>query len=274
VQAVVDITGKNTNVTQNAEVFVADSEGNKLSGFEIEPSYVKVSVGIRKEGTVKINQPQTEGSLPSELKLDSIDWYPKSIEVKGKASAVEKTPSINLPVIDLSNVSSSATYSYSVKKLLEDTGLTSDATNVTVSVKVSAQSDDAEVVPLMIKPSEVDVISNDSQLKYKLDNVDVVLNGSQDEIEALTVESLQPSVNTSGLSKGKHKVTVNLTLPPGVFATKNSAEITIYDDEDAAKNDDANTAENVTETTTQAYVEETTAETTLAADETTTASGE
>jgi YbbR domain-containing protein len=274
VQAVVDVTGKNANVSQSAEVVVLDSEGKQLSGFEVEPSYVSVNVNIRKEGTVKINQPQTEGSLPDGLELDSIDWYPKSVDVKGKASAVERTSSVNLPVIDLSSVSSSATYTYSVKKLLEDTGLTSDVSNVTVSVKVSAQDDDGELVPVVIKSSEVNMTSADQKLKYKLENVEVVLNGNSEEMEAITVESLNPTVNVAGLSKGKHKVTVNLTLPQGVIATKNTADITIYDDEDApSKSDDGNSSENVTETTT-AYVEETTSETTVAAEEITTVSGE
>jgi YbbR domain-containing protein len=173
IQAIVDITGKSANISEQAEVIVVDSEGKQLEGFEIDPQYVTVKVNIRKEGTININQPQTIGTLPGDLQLDSIDWTPKTLDVKGKSSALEKTQSINLPVIDLSGISSSVSYTYSVKKLLDNTGLTSDTSNVTVNVKVSAQTDDGELVPLSIQGSDISVTGLDDSLGYRVDNIDI-----------------------------------------------------------------------------------------------------
>jgi YbbR domain-containing protein len=250
IQAVVDITGKSANVSEQAEVIVVDSEGKQLEGFEIEPQYVTVKVNIRKEGTVNINQPQTVGTLPGDLQLDSVDWSPKTLDVKGKSGSLEKTQSINLPVIDLSGISSSVSYTYSVKKLLDNTGLTSDTANVTVNVKVSAQTEEGELVPLNIQGSDVSVTALDDSLGYIVDNIDIELKGEQDIIGGLDVGGIHPTINAAGLTKGKHSVTVNLYLPTGVVAVKNSADIIIYDKNDVTERDDLNiTPETATETT-------------------------
>jgi YbbR domain-containing protein len=244
VQASVDISGKTTIVDETAEVVVLDYQDNVIKEFSVEPKYVKVKVSVRKQGFLKINEPLTISQLPDGLKLESVDWYPKTIDVTGKSSALETIASLKLPSINLSEISSSVSYSYSVRKLLDGTGLSSDTTNIVVTVNVAADDNTTDATPVDISPKDITILSLPAGTFCNIEKVDIELQGDAQTILELKPEDINPSINLMGFEIGNHTVPVNLSLPDGITAAKNSAEIVISD-----------SSEQTTETTT---IEETT----------------
>jgi YbbR domain-containing protein len=251
VQATIDISGKTSLTEQSVEVFALDSQDEIIKEFKVDPQYVKIKVNVRKQGFLKINEPITIGQLPEGLKLESIDWYPKTIDVTGKSSALETMSLLKLPVIDLNGISSSVSYNYSVNKLLDGTDLTSDTDNIVVTVNVVPADDGADIIPLTIAPNDITILSLPQDTNCTIDSVDIELQGDLKTIEALTPQELNPIINLTGFDVGSHSITVNLTLPEGITAAKNTANITISE----------GSSETLTETTTAEETTETEKET-------------
>lgn len=232
IQAEIDISGKNASFSQVCPVKVYDVENNELTDFRVEPESVNVKVDIMSIGTIKINQPITTGKLPEGLKQDSIEWSPKTITVQGKTADLENMASVNLPPIDLDTISSSASFTYNVSDLIGNPSIISDTKSIVVTINVSAVDDEDEksASKIELQPENIKVLGIDSNTNsYVIENIDVELIGSREEIEKLTVAELNPVINLTGIGKGKHSVTVNLSLPDGIIAVKNFAEVTLSD---------------------------------------------
>ncbi len=226
VVAVIDITGEKQDVNENCELIVYDENDTELEGFIIEPESVNVSVNIRKNHTVKIDEPRTVGSLPDYLELVSVDWSPKSIDVISEdENAVE---SVSLPVIDLTQISGSETRVINISDVLENSGLEAESgqENITVTINVKLKSGEKYTIPA----EAISITGLGAGLEAEVtDDVTVEIGG----VDNVNVLSLMPSVDLSGLGEGTHSVTVTLSLPVGsVMSGTVSAEVNITRNED------------------------------------------
>lgn len=241
--ATIDITNESASVTKNCETRILDEEGNALSNFVVSPQTIPVAVEIRKSTSIKINSPKTKGALPSHLKLTSIDWSPKTIDVVTGVS--EPIPSINLEDIDLSTVNGTQTIEQDLSDTLEKLGIESVAKSnkVTITVNVSVVDATSYTIP----SSTIRVIGSAPNKKVDMpESITAEIGGTA----PIDIGSLAPVIDITGLSAGNHTVPVNITLPPN-SALEKDLEISIKISEHT---------EAVTETTTTEAVAESTSE--------------
>lgn len=235
VTATIDITGSKENITDDCPLTVYDHDDNALEGFTVDPQSINVSVEVRKNHTIKIEEPRTTGSLPEHLELLSVEWSPKTIEVTGEG---ENAPeSITLPPIDLTNIRSTTTQIVDISDILENSNLkaSSSQKRVTVTIKVGLTNSEKYV----ITPDIIHITGLSDAYEAEIsDSVTAEIGGAGN----IDVASLRPTVNLTGLSEGTHSVPLTLTLPEGAVLS-NEIKVNVTIKKKAANN----TAEPVTE---------------------------
>lgn len=242
VSATVDVSKATKNMKLVAAPKVYDKAGNELKDFVVEPEKVSVNVYIHKKDTVNIDEPETTGVLPPYLKLNSIDWSPKSVMVTGNEENVSALEHITLDPVDLSKITESTTITYDISSVIEKAGLQlKNPNDKNINIKISLE---------LVNPKEITIKSSDIKVTGLPANKTIELP-EQTTIDVsgnnhITVQMLNPAVDVTGLSDGSHEVKLNLTAPQGT-AIKNNIMINVVIESNEAPAEETNTQ---TETTT------------------------
>lgn len=222
VSASVDVSKATKNISASVEPKVYDKAGNELKDFVAEPGKVMVNVFIHKKNSVSIKEPETTGILPPYLKLDSIDWSPKSVMVTGNEENVAALESITLAPVDLSKITGDTTITRDISSVIDKAGLQlKNPTDKNISIKITLK---------LINPKEVIIASSDIKVTglpagktIELPEKTVVNTSGSEQINA---QMLNPAIDVTGLSDGSHEVKLNLTAPSGV-AIKNDITLNV-----------------------------------------------
>lgn len=207
---IVDVNNITEDTTVSAAPVVYDKNGKALDNFVVEPGHIGVELLIHKKNTVPINQPQTTGVLPSYLELSSIDWSPKSVNVTGSVGNTQVLSSIDLEPVNLSEINADTVISRNIENIITKSGLTLKnpaEANVTITVKVKLV--DPETITINGTDIKVTGLPESKNITLP-EQVKIEIAGIKDADKAL----LNPSIDVTGLSDGKHSVKLNLTTPP------------------------------------------------------------
>jgi ybbR family protein len=220
------------DTTYNISPTVYDKSGNELSGFVFEPTHVNVDLIVQKHGTMEINQPKTQGKLPANFELASIDWSPKSITVIGPSDKIGQVSAIDIPAIDLSNIHGDTIITKDITSIVKQSGCTiKDQKNNQVSITIKLNLINSK--DITINKSAVKVIGLPDTKNITLpDNITVAVAGA----ENINASALNPTIDVAGLSDGKHSVRLNLTPPENVAINSNiDIDVSISSKNDSAK---------------------------------------
>ncbi len=212
--ATIDITGEKDDVVKSCAMAVYDEDNLPLEGFLTEPENIPVSIEIRKNNTVKIEEPRTIGSLPEHLELLSVDWSPKTINVTSDGD--NTVESISLPAIDLTKINKETTKIVDISDMLERANLkaVNNQKKVTITIKVGLTSAEKYI----ITSGMINVVGLAPDLSVSIpDNVIAEIGGA----ENIDLNSLMPVLDLSGLNEGKHSVPLKLTLPQNAILKEN-----------------------------------------------------
>ncbi len=225
VTAYIDIDGAEQKVTRECTPTAYDKDGNELNGFFINPSTIQVTVDMDKQNEITINKPDTIGTLPAHLKLDSLDWEPKSIIARSASDFTPARSYITLPTIDLSDITETTTQTVDISDMLKQLGLTaadSSQRKISVTVNVSVVNSNEYV----INKSNIKINALPAAYTATIpDDVTVEIGG-----ENIDVATLNPTVNLSQCRPGRNTVTLNLRLPQGATLKKNPTVTVIVAD--------------------------------------------
>lgn len=205
VVATIDITNSKETLSKDCKMTVYDTNNMALKGFIIEPNTISVSVVIKKNNAIKIEEPVTTGNLPDQLELLSIDYSPKTIDA---TSLNDKVPeSITLPPIDLTSITKETTRAIDISGILEKAGLESKIKKINVTIKVGVKSAEDYV----IQTSAIKTIGLNPNYNVSFDKDEITLEiGGASNID---ISALAPNIDITNLSLGKHTVPLKLTLP-------------------------------------------------------------
>lgn len=259
VKVIVDVSDASADISQVVEPIVCDSEGVALKSFIVEPKTVNVSVGVNKQGQVPVNEPNLVGELSDELILKSVDWSPKTIEVEGAAEGLISIESITLPDIDLSTIYNTQTKTFDIRPYLDNTNLQLKAntpTQISVTINVEAK----ESKDLQISANKLQLVGLSPELRAQVPaTVSVSVFGDEALLAEVTADTVQATVDFTGLGEGWHNVELKLVLPEGVELRSSPTVYVML----KTKTDDTDTEMEVaSETTTMDNTENTVEQTT------------
>lgn len=106
VRGIININNETTNVSKEVAVKAVDSNGETITGVEVETNYITVSIPISKVADIAI-QPITTGSVKEGYGLTEIVVTPNIVNVRGQREAINALKFIETKDIVLSGIDKS-----------------------------------------------------------------------------------------------------------------------------------------------------------------------
>ncbi len=215
VKAGVDIAGKTDDVNVSVAPAVYDTNGQLMELFTVEPAVIDVSISINKQWQIPVTAPETVGELNENLVLESIEYEPKTVEVEGTLSDINKVSSIQVPAVNLSAIEHTETFSYDIRPSLKGTELklkNNSATEIKVTVTVNAKA----ARDVAINQADFQITGLADGLSADIDVANVTIYGAQEVIDTVTAAQLAPKLDLSGQTTGWHSVSFSITPPENV----------------------------------------------------------
>lgn len=138
VVAIVDLTGKKADFTNEVSVTVLDREGKELEGVSIYPGKINVSCTIAKASLKKVVDIKTvvTGTLPGGIVLKRLTTEPDKIEISGDPKVVNKIDVVYTEPINITNVTKDTIQEIRLRPI---EGITASRDSVTVHINVDKQ---------------------------------------------------------------------------------------------------------------------------------------
>ena len=203
----VDLTDASQNITKNLKVKLVNEEGKEIKGVSLAQEYVQVNVTVAKGKSLNVNV-RTVGTAPQNVFIESVTSVPNSIEVAGESSVVDGLSYINTGEIDLSKITDSTTLDVPLV-IPENVRTVNGEEYVQVKIVVTKYQEKKFTVP-------INYVNLGEKLVLEQQNptVEVIVNGSEEAINALTVDVFKAAVNLNGMLEGSHELEVELTGIP------------------------------------------------------------
>ncbi|MFC2045926.1 YbbR-like domain-containing protein [Chloroflexota bacterium] len=210
----VSVEGVREDYVEKVGVEAVDADGMPVEGLELSPSQIEVRVGVRKRLGYKPDVevvPDLRGAPAPGYRLGSVSVDPQTVTLVGLPSVLDELPGFveTLPV--------------SVTGATEDL---STRTTLTLPAGVVVFGSNLVVVMVEVLPIEssraltatveIQGVQPGWMATASPTEVDVILEGPDATISAMTSEDLQVIVNVFGLGEGVHRVEPDVLAPEGV----------------------------------------------------------
>lgn len=212
----VEVAGKSRTVTMQAPPVFLDKSGERLdsSKFEYDVEQIETVVEIlpMKEIPVKLG---TTGQPAEGFMVASIDYQPSSINVVGKAVALNSLKEIVINDIDVTGCDEDLETSIDILDYLPE-GVTLVGEHSEIMVKIAVKRVLEKALTLDLEG--VNVIGKDDTLEYAWvgGSVSLKIRGLQEDLDTFEVSQLFPSIDLTGYRPGKHTVQLILREVTGI----------------------------------------------------------
>ena len=203
----VDLTDASQDISKNLKVKLVNEDGKEIKGVSLGQDNVQVNVDISKGKNLSINV-KTVGTAPQNIFIESITSSVNSIEVAGESGIVDNLTYIDTAEIDLSKITENTTLD--VPLVIPDNVTTvNNETSVKVKVVVTKYQEKKFTVPI----NYVNV-GEGMELEQHNSTVEIIVNGSEEAINALTVDTFKVTVDLKDVSEGSHEIELEVTGVP------------------------------------------------------------
>lgn len=197
----VDLEGKSESISGQFQYVLCDENEEPVDAELVTTDTEKVNLTLRilraKEIALEVT---TIGS-------GSVSVEPKTIQVSGSDSLLEKLESINLGTVDFREYTEETTLTIPIKL---DEGITNETgvAEATVVVKFT----DLETKTLTV--SNINFENTPTGLSASLitKKLDIILRGSKDKLSSITADNLRVVVDLEGESAGDAKINAQITV--------------------------------------------------------------
>src|SRR5690625_534182 len=220
VKVYIDVAGLTESINnREVPVNIYDSQGNGLN-VRVEPSSVVVSVPIDNPSKKVPLEVETKGELPEDYSLVSITPEIEEIEVFAVSTVLDELEALSTEEIDLSEVSESGEYEAKVN-VGEGMSVTEETVKVLIEIEQTKVIEDVTIEVKNNGDQEVLFIETD------MDTMNVEYVGSDEKVEAISIDDFQLFIDIKGLEVGEHKVPVSIEGPDDVTSSVEFEQITI-----------------------------------------------
>ena len=230
VEAPVDVTDMTEDANKRASLVIYDKNGSQLTEnqrsylkFNIEVSDVSVGVELYEVlNNVEVTAENYQGTPSSGYQVTGITVVPNTISVVGDKENLEALKEagskivLDSSLIDVSDAKSSFDIRIDdiSKQLPEGISLASSSSgSVVISVEILPYNSASVKVPTA--KITKNNLENGMNAVFSLAEIEVTVEGTEAELQKLSADDIELSVDLSGLKEGTHNVTVDVKLPDG-----------------------------------------------------------
>ncbi|WP_163582842.1 YbbR-like domain-containing protein [Gracilibacillus saliphilus] len=213
VKAFVDVSGFSESQTiDNVPVKVYDNQGNELN-VRIDPPTVDVSVDMKNPNKNVPISIETEGELPEDVRVTSMELETEEVQVFAAESYLEQLEDIATEPLDLSEITESGTVEVPLSIPSDVRKVSSETVNVNVEVE-TVEEETLEDVSIEYE-DEVDELSV-SFTEPDTNSMNIIMRGFPSELSEVPEEDLQLTIDIEDLAPGEHQLPVELITPEDI----------------------------------------------------------
>ena len=220
VTASIDVTNMTTDVVASVIPILYDSDGNVIEKKDLTLNMSTVTVTVRildiKDVALIFN---VTGTPADGYAYMDMEYEPKTIAIKGTASALNNVTAINIPqnALDISGARSDITQVIDVAEYLPDGVAVVDPSQAKVRVTVHIAQLSTRVVNLF--PSSIRVLNLQEGYTLNFDTAVVRVNvsGIAADLLALDTNNIIARIDAGQLTPGTHEVEVALDLDENLY---------------------------------------------------------
>lgn len=207
VVANISIQGSKASVTKSVPLIALNSAGKPVTGVEVIPANVNVTVPIEAPQVNATVVPQVVGSLAPGYAVSGVTISPSSVVVYGAPNSLPKTDSISVPV-DVAGLRKTTTLQTQIPLVPGVTQILPSKVQVTVTVEASA-SKFLTGVPIQVQ----NVPSGKQVTLVGPNKVNITVSGPKSLIDTLNASSITAYIDASQLTAQSTSAPVNVLLP-------------------------------------------------------------
>lgn len=223
VTATLDVNGMSQNSDKYVEVVARDQNGNALDDVICKPSAVKVSVIIGLTKNVKINTPQTTGTVADGYKVTKVTVEPDVVTIGGLESVLRTIDSLSVDAIDVSGASKSVTKDMALQ-LPEGASLLESGQKVKVTVEIES------LVEKNFTVNHIEARNLGTGLTVaKVDDSSAVvkIRAVASELNKINTDAIHVWLDLKDLGKGDHEVSLQVEIPAGEVVSVTPAKTNV-----------------------------------------------
>ena len=209
-------------------------QGKEITGLSKNVKSVRVSAEIGKKRKVTL-LPSIQGTYANNHISTGVKIEPEEIVIVGKEEVVNNISQIQLSTIIFEDLDQSTVFNPTIILPAGVSRWDSTESRVSVTIEVKKQ-----IVKEFKIPTSKLTLRTEKQFKYISKDVTVQLFGIEDDINRISENSLQGSIDVSNLSEGRHNVPIKFNLPSNIKQVGETpmVEIELIEGEEEAEGSD------------------------------------
>lgn len=198
----------NRNISLEPKIY--DSQGKEIIGLNKTIKTVKVSAEVGKKRKVTLI-PNIEGNYAENYISTGVKIEPEEIVIVGNEETIDHISQVQLSTIIFDHLDKTTVFN---PTLILPAGVTRwDSTDNSVSVTIEVKK---QIVKEFVIPTSRLTLRTEKQFKYISKEVTLYLFGIEDEVQKITENTLQGSIDVSNLGEGHHKVPIKFNFPGNI----------------------------------------------------------
>lgn len=211
----IDLSNQASSFNKDVIPVAYDKDGNIIENVSFNLNTVNVNVPIVGKGQIKINSPKLVGNLPKGYSLKKVSYSPEYIQVLLNSNNLKNLTSINLPNIDISNLTASKEFKFNINDILKNyiTNVNVNK-NSEVTVYIEIQKNGERTIT--INSSELNISGiNDKFIDFP-DTFDIKISGEEEYIKNMDLSQIKASIDLKNTPNGINKIPIQVSLPKNV----------------------------------------------------------
>lgn len=213
----VDVRGANSNLSATAEPIFLSKSGDVIDSAKFEYDVTTVDVNIEVDKTKELAvRVKTKGEPKDGYMVSAVDYQPTTILVVGDSADLAKVEEVVIDDIDVSDISEDMETSVEIADYLPDELAMADSTQE-IMVKVAVEK--LEEKNMILTSDSISIVGKNSNYSYRYignDSFSLKVKGLKDNLDALKISSLLPSIDVTDYEPGTYNFTVTMKEISGI----------------------------------------------------------
>lgn len=214
VLAIVDISGRTSDINITVPIKLVDDGGNDVRGVEKDPNRVDIYIPVYRTKSVPI-EIQTQGEFPSDVEITALSVSPSRVDIKGYGDLIGSINSIKTSPVDVKELMDKRSVDVS---LMLPEGVELLNPEQKISVRLNLEKIETKTFEYNFNEINIKNLSGDltAEIVDSYGNVAITLKGPETILNGITKESISPEIDLSGLGEGTYDVNINIREVQGV----------------------------------------------------------
>lgn len=242
-KVMVDVSGATKDINTQKIPACYDKNGEELKTqdweFSVNKIVIKIVVGQSKSIPVRV---RTEGNPAEGYQIALTECSPSTVQLKGKKDALNQMEELILPEISVEDAKDSIIKEFKASSLKIPKGVSFLDPDLVFKVNITINKEAQHELEVAASEIYIDGKTQDMSVVFLDKSVTLRFTGTLDSQTSLSVATIKPTIDVSGLKEGEYNLELKL-LPVAGLVVKESPQIQVRiymtgsGDEDDAQDD-------------------------------------